>query len=127
MTRVKRRLFVVVSALIVLVLTTSACQKLNREIIYTRARSLHDKGRIDEAIELYKKLIEDSKDNTEVLYDLGVAYADKQDFAMARKQVETLRKAGRDDLAQVLEVVIRDSNSARVRQQLQERHDQNKE
>jgi len=123
MTRVKRRLCLVVAALIVLAFTSSACQKLNREITYTRARSLHDKGRHDEAIELYKKLIENSKDNSEVQYDLGVAYADKKDMVMARKQAEILRKSGRTDLAQVLEGVIKAGDASRVRKRLQKEYD----
>ena len=92
-------------------------------MMYQRARNLHDHGKIDEAIEVYKKILEKVGDNSEVHYDLGVAYADKNDVVSAKKQMAILRKLDRSDLAEVLSTVIRDSDSTRIRKKLQTDYD----
>lgn len=117
-------LFVV--GLSVLIFSSIACKKLNQQIMYSRARSFHDAGNIDKAIAIYQKLIEMEKDNSEVLYDLGVAYAQKNQMALARGQVKKLKSIGRKDLADVLESVIHSGDAKRVREQLQRQHERSK-
>lgn len=113
-----------------LALITASCDNMKamtQKVMYNRARNLHDHGKVAEAIEVYKRVLESAGDNSEVHYDLGVAYADNHDIANAKKQAATLRKLDRSDLAEVLETVIRDANSTRVRKQLQSDHDANKQ
>lgn len=102
-----------------LVVVSCDMDAMSQQMRYNRARNLHDHGKVVEAIEVYKEVLEESKDNTEVYYDLGVAYADNHDTVNAKKQVAILRELDRPDLAEVLETVIRDSNSTRVRKKLQ--------
>jgi tetratricopeptide (TPR) repeat protein len=94
--------------------------------MYTRARSLHDKGHVEKAIAIYKNLIKSNKNNSEVQYDLGVAYVDLHNQRMAQKQVEILEEMDRSDLADILRTVIKDGNAARVRKELQDQHDAEK-
>lgn len=115
----------IVSFAFLLAGTSLGCEKLNREIIYTRARSLHDNGKYEKAIELYKKLISSSSDNSEVQYDLGVAYADMGDMESVRKQIKILKEAGRTDLAQILETIAHDADRTRVRKKLQSDYNEN--
>ncbi len=101
----------------------SCDKKLGQQLLYNKARNLHDHGQIDKAIEIYKRVLEMEGDHSEVNYDLGIAYADKGDVTNAKNQVEILRSSGRADLAEVLAEVIRDSNSNRVRKKLQGEYD----
>lgn len=113
-----------------LALVTASCDNMKamtQKVMYNRARNLHDHGKVPEAIEVYKRVLESAGDNSEVHYDLGVAYADNHDISNAKKQVAILRKLDRSDLAEVLETVIRDANSTRVRKQLQSDHDESKQ
>jgi tetratricopeptide (TPR) repeat protein len=110
----------------VLALSSLSCQKLTQQIMYTRARNLHDHGHIEKAVEIYKNLIKANSNNSEVQYDLGVAYVDLHKGPQAQKQVSILRDMNRDDLADILRTVIRDGNSARVRKDLQTQHDADK-
>ncbi|MCC6758797.1 MAG: tetratricopeptide repeat protein [Candidatus Omnitrophica bacterium] len=113
-----------------LALVTTSCDNMKsmaQKVMYNRARNLHDHGKVSEAIEVYKRVLESDGDNSEVHYDLGVAYADNQEISNAKKQVAILRKLDRSDLAEVLETVIRDANSARVRKKLQADYDSGKE
>lgn len=97
-----------------LILTTTSCSKsLKQDLLYSRAQSLHDQGKYDKAIAVYKKILELEGEHDDVIYDLGVAYADKGDEENARNQVETLRKVGRSDLADILEEAIRNSLARR--------------
>lgn len=101
-----------------------ACdKKLGQQLLYNKARNLHDHGHIDKAIVIYKRILEMQGDHSEVNYDLGIAYADYGDVTNAKNQVEILRSSGRSDLAEVLAEVIRDSNSQRVRKRLQGEYD----
>lgn len=105
-----------------------ACDKnLIPRLLYQKARNLHDHGRVDKAIEIYKKILTMEGDHSSVNYDLGVAYADQGDVMNAKNQVKVLKDSGRSDLAEVLTVVIRDSNSHRVRKRLQGEYDDAKE
>ena len=105
-----------------------ACDKsLIPRMIYQKARNLHDHGHVDKAIEIYKKVLTMEGDHSSVNYDLGVAYADKGDIMNAKNQVQVLQDSGRSDLAEVLTVVIRDSNSHRVRKRLQGEYDAQQE
>ncbi len=97
-----------------------SCEKnFGQQLLYNKARNLHDHGHLDQAIEIYKKILAKEGEHSEVNYDLGVAFADKGDIENAKNQVAVLRSAGRTDLAEVLDNVIRDSNSHRVRKRLQ--------
>jgi len=109
-----------------LVFSSVSCQKLGQEISYTKARNLHDKGHINQAIEIYKNLIKANPKNSEVQYDLGVAYADQRKWSLAENQVSILTDMGRGDLADILRTVIRDGNSSMVRKNLQNQYDQDK-
>ncbi len=101
-----------------------ACdKKLGQQLLYNKARNLHDQGQLDKAIVIYKRILEMQGDHSEVNYDLGIAYADQGDVTNAKNQVEILRSSGRSDLAEVLAEVIRDSNSQRVRKRLQGEYD----
>ncbi|MCB9758036.1 MAG: tetratricopeptide repeat protein [Candidatus Omnitrophica bacterium] len=105
-----------------------ACDKnLIPRLLYQKARNLHDHGKVDKAIEIYKKILTMEGDHSSVNYDLGVAYADKGDIMNAKNQVQVLKDSGRSDLAEVLAVVIRDSNSHRVRKRLQGEYDDEQE
>ena len=120
----------VVFLVVGIALVTASCdnmKSMTQKVMYNRARNLHDHGKVAEAIEVYKRVLESAGDNTEVHYDLGVAYADNHDISNAKKQVAILRKLDRSDLAEVLETVIRDANSTRVRKQLQSDHDASKQ
>jgi hypothetical protein len=96
-------------------------------LLYNKARNLHDRGHIDQAIEIYKIILATVGEHSEVNYDLGVAFADKGDMFNAKTQVEILRNSGRSDLADVLDNIIRDSNSQRVRKRLQGEYDSKQE
>lgn len=110
-----------------LFLSSVSCQKnFGQEVLYNRARNLHDRGHLDKAITIYQRILETDGDHSEVIYDLGVAYADKGDIMNAKKQAEILKSSGRIDLAQVLEEIIRDANSARTRKKLQGQHQSSK-
>lgn len=110
-----------------LFVSSFSCQKnFGQEVLYNRARNLHDRGHLDKAIAIYQRILETDGDHSEVCYDLGVAYADKGDIMNAKKQVEILKSSGRVDLAQVLEEIIRDANSARTRKKLQGEHQSTK-
>lgn len=120
----KRQLWVTVVLAIGLGASAIACESnLAQKMLYNRARNLHDHGKIDKAITVYLRVLEKDGDNSAVHYDLGVAYADKGDTEKAREQVVILRKLDRSDLADVLNTIIRDSNSTRVRKRLQSEHD----
>ncbi|MCB9770967.1 MAG: tetratricopeptide repeat protein [Candidatus Omnitrophica bacterium] len=120
----KRQLWSIVVLAIGLGVSTIACEgNLAQKMLYNRARNLHDHGKIDKAIVVYLRVLEKDGDNSAVHYDLGVAYADKGDTEKAREQIVILRKLDRADLADVLNTVVRDSNSVRVRKRLQAQHD----
>lgn len=115
--------FIVLAVALSLLTVSCDMKAMTQKVLYNRARNLHDHGKIEEAIEIYKKVLESSGDNSEVNYDLGVAYADNQDIKNAKKQVDVLRNSDRRDLADVLMTVISDAQSARVRKKLQEDQD----
>ncbi len=105
-----------------------SCEKnFGQQLLYNKARNLHDRGHLDQAIEIYKKILATEGEHSEVNYDLGVAFADKGDMFNAKTQVEILRNSGRSDLADVLDNIIRDSNSQRVRKRLQGEYDSKQE
>ncbi len=105
-----------------------ACQKnFGQQLLYNKARNLHDHGHLDKAIEIYKRILAMEGEHSEVNYDLGVAFADKGEIDNAQNQLAILRNSGRADLAEVLENVINDSNLRRVRTRLQGEYDDQQE
>jgi len=119
-------LLLCLSAALAVAMISCDLKGITKKVMYNRARNLHDHGKIKEAIEVYKKVLESDGDNTEVHYDLGVAYTDDHDVNNANKQVAILRKLNRLDLSEVLATVIRDSDSSRVRKKLQTDYDSKK-
>jgi tetratricopeptide (TPR) repeat protein len=122
-----KMVLVILAAVSVCVMASCDLKSMTQKVMYNRARNLHDHGKLEQAIEVYQKVLEFDGDNTEVYYDLGVAYADHHDVNNAKKQAAILRKLGRRDLAEVLETVIRDSSSSRVRKKLQSDFDDQKQ
>ncbi len=102
-----------------LLFSLSCDKRFGQQFLYNKGRNLHDHGHLDQAIEIYRQVLEMPGDHSQVNYDLGVAYADKGDINSAKKQVQILQNSDRPDLADVLLTVIRDSDSSRVRKRLQ--------
>lgn len=91
------------------------CHKgFDKQLIYNRASRLHDEGKIEQAIVVYKRLLaEDPQNqtlpnNANIHYDLGMAYLDDNNLTKAREQIVILKKLGRDDLAKELQGAMTD-------------------
>jgi tetratricopeptide (TPR) repeat protein len=83
-----------------------SCKSFNSEVLYQYAERLHDEGKFDKAIVIYKKIIEHDPKNAIVHYSLGTAYANLRDIKNAQEQKSALVQLGRDDLAVELDKVI---------------------
>ena len=92
MVKIERKVVAGLAVLAVLVLSSVSCNKMTNEVSYSRARTFHDHGDLDKAIAIYQRLLKKKGDNSEVRYDLGVAYADKgeMDLALCANNSETL-------------------------------------
>lgn len=88
-----------------------SCQGFGEQMLYNRADDAHKKGDYETAIRIYKKLLADDPqdkvipDNALIHYDLGVAYIDSGERKKVPKQIEILKKFGREELASELKRV----------------------
>ena len=89
-----------------------SCQGFGEQILYNRADDAHRKGDYETAIRIYKKLLaEDPQDkvipnNALIHYDLGIAYIDSGNRQKVPKQIDILKKLGREDLANELKKAL---------------------
>jgi len=71
-----------------------------------QANTAYNQGKYAQAIELYKKLVDENPDNPEYHYQLGLSYFSKGEKFRAQQKANRLRKLGRTDLAESLEQLL---------------------
>ena len=71
-----------------------------------QATKAHDKGDYKTAIIKYKEVLEISPESDNVLYNLGVAYANNNQIKEAREQIEKLKKFEHQDYADLLQEIV---------------------
>jgi tetratricopeptide (TPR) repeat protein len=102
-----------------------SCEGFGEQILYNKADTAHRNGEYETAIRIYKKLLADDPQDKKVPnnallhYDLGIAYIDIGNRKKVPKQIEILKKMGREDLAKELKraYIISDSYTHKKRYQ----------
>jgi Flp pilus assembly protein TadD len=102
--RIQHQLFSLI--LLMFMISSCSCQGFDSEILYKYAERLHNEGRFEKAIQVYKRIVKDDPKNAIVQYDLGVAYVDLGDLENAEKQAQVLLKLEREDLATGIQRLI---------------------
>jgi len=75
-----------------------------------KAKNYHDKGRLEQAILSYERLIELDPSNYSNYFNLAMAHLQNGEKAKAKKQIAKLRAMGSDDVADMLQDLINRNN-----------------
>lgn len=84
----------------------SACSKIQTGYLSAKAMAAVNGGNFTKAEELYLKIIEIEPNVPDHHWQLAGVYISSRRNAKARQEIETLRRMGRDDLADQLFIIL---------------------
>lgn len=99
-----KKLFV--SFMLIVSVCLCSCENARITILSARAMFARNNADLDAAERIYKEMIKIQPTVAEHYWELGTLYASRNNKPMALKQLEILKKLGRDDLVETLKQFI---------------------